>query len=159
MTPSVALLLLAASLLPSQEGNTSLLGVVAADGKDGASIALVLPDSPAGAAGLKKGDLIQQIGDVKVRKASDVDAAMKQTQPGRDVTIRFTRGKEAKTATARPIARQSYRSDTLKPRRRGEIGFKAPDWHATSWAGVKGNPPSREATKGKVVVIHAFQSW
>ena len=159
MAPSAALFLLAASLMESQEGNTALLGVVATDGKDGASIACVLPDSPAGTAGLKKGDLIQQIGDVKVRKASDVDAAMKQAQPGRDVTIRFTRGKEAKTATARPVARQSYRSDALKPQTRGKIGFKAPDWHVASWSGVKGNPPSRETTKGKVVVIHAFQSW
>ena len=159
MTLLVALLLLAPSLRPSQEENTALLGIVAADGKEGASIEFVLPDSPAGTAGLKKGDLIQQIGDVKVQKASDVDAAMKQTQPGRDVTIRFTRGKETKTATARPIARKSYSSDGLKPQRRGKIGFKAPDWHAASWSGVKGDPPSRETTKGKVVVIHAFQSW
>ena len=143
----------------SQEENPALLGVVAADGKDGAAIAFVLPDSPAHAAGLKKGDLLLRIGDVRVRKAADVDAAMAGVKPGGDVTISFTRGKEKKTATARPIARRAYRGDTLRPRRRGETGFKAPEWHAASWAGVKGDPPSLEGTKGKVVVIHAFQSW
>ena len=44
---------------------------------------------------------------------------------------------------------------------KGAKGFDAPDWFAYEWTNVpKGKqPPTRKNTRGKVVVIHAFQGW
>ena len=46
-------------------------------------------------------------------------------------------------------------------------GFEAPDWYAYGWERHDADSnrssavdaPTRENTAGKVVVIHAFQSW
>ena len=38
---------------------------------------------------------------------------------------------------------------------------EAPAWNIYAWENVKKGqePPTRENTKGKVVVFHCFQSW
>ena len=49
----------------------------------------------------------------------------------------------------------------IRPRKPGETGFEAPAWHAYAWANVAEGKkePSPATTKGKVVVLHAFQCW
>ena len=49
----------------------------------------------------------------------------------------------------------------LRPAERKRTGFAAPAWHAFGWVNVaRGQqPPTLANTKGKVVVIHCFQSW
>ena len=141
--------------------NKALLGVVTVEVKKKVVVAHVLPKSPAARAGLEKGDELLSIGRTRIERTDDVDAALKSAAPGDKVGIDYRRGKKKERATASLIERKKYKGDFLKPRRRGETGYEAPPWFAFAWANVaKGKePPTLENTKGKVVVLHCFQSW
>jgi membrane-associated protease RseP (regulator of RpoE activity) len=135
------------------EENPALLGVVAVEG-DGVEIAEVLGKSPAAAAGLLAGDRLLSIDGRELRRAADVDAALRGRKPGDEVRVAYRRGGTRAEARARLAAREP-------PRRReqGETGFPAPAWHAYAWANVEpGKAPTPDSTKGKVLVLHAFQS-
>ena len=90
-----------------------------------------------------------------------MDAALSGAAAGDKVAVVYRRAKKKATATARLAARRDYRGDFFKSPGRGRTGFKAPDWYVYAWANVrKGKePPTRKNTKGKVVIIHCFQSW
>ena len=159
--------LLALVALPAvaRDANPSLLGIVALEAKDAVVVGLVLPDSPAAAAGLAKGDRLLFIADREIERADHVDAALRSVRPGEEVAVELKRDGKKRTLKATVMARREYRHAFLKRRARegwnGETGFEAPAWHAFAWANVPagGAAPTRANTKGKVVVFHAFQSW
>jgi membrane-associated protease RseP (regulator of RpoE activity) len=133
-----------------------MLGVVCVEGASGTVVAEVLPKSPAAAAGLAAGDRLLSIDGKEIRRAADVDAALAARKPGDAVKIAYARGGAKVEARATLVARGARDAS----RKQGETGFEAPLWHAYAWANVKeGEEPTFEGTKGKVVVIHAFESW
>jgi membrane-associated protease RseP (regulator of RpoE activity) len=150
------LVLLAALPALAQERNPALLGVVVVEGASGAVIAEVLARSPAEAAGLAAGDRLLAIEGKEIRRAADVDLALAGKKPGDVARVGYARGGARAEARATLAARPA-RDDS---RKQGETGFEAPPWHAYAWANVKeGEEPTFPGSKGKVVVIHAFQSW
>jgi S1-C subfamily serine protease len=55
----------------------------------------VVPDSPAARAGLRPGDIIQQLAGREIKSANDLLAAVRAAQVGRQVTLRIHRGSDA----------------------------------------------------------------
>lgn len=155
----LTLLLLAA--LAQERANEALLGVVAVEREAGVTVAFVLPDSPAAAAELKAGDVLVKVGRREIKRAADVDRALRRAKAGDSVAITYTREKEEQKTSAELIVRRSYKGEFLRSRKRGSTGFKAPEWYGFAWANLEKDeePPDRANTKDKVVVIHAFQSW
>jgi membrane-associated protease RseP (regulator of RpoE activity) len=154
------LVVLVVLLVPAlaQETNRAVLGVVAVEREKGVGIAEVIEGSPAAAAGLRAGDFLLSIDGSEIRRATDVDRALAGRKPGDEVRVAYRRGETKAEVKAKLVLRSSV--EALKPRKRGETGFEAPAWYAYAWANVEeGKEPSPETTKGKVVVIHAFQSW
>lgn len=150
------LLFLCALPVLAQEPNPALLGVVAVEGERGVLVADVVAKSPAALAGLAAGDRLLTIDGREIRRARDVDAALSGKKQGDEVVVAYRRGEQRAEARAKLAARPG-RDAT---RKRGETGFEAPAWHVYAWANVKKDEtPTPESTKGKVVVIHAFQSW
>lgn len=141
--------------------NEALLGVVTQPAKAGVEVMHVLERSPAAKAKLKAGDVIALIGEERIKTNWDLDDALAKKKPGEAVEIGYIRGKKRTKTKARLIERDEYRGDFLDQRGRGATGFDAPPWYAYAWSNIgKGRPaPTRENTKGKVVVFHTFQSW
>jgi serine protease Do len=84
----------------STDTKTAFLGVATGEGKEGAEIEEVTDESAAEKAGLKKGDVITKIDEVKVFSQDDISAEVKKHKPEDKVIITFKReGKEQK-ATA-----------------------------------------------------------
>jgi thiol-disulfide isomerase/thioredoxin len=151
----LALVLLALAAL-AQEQNPAFLGVVAVEGERGVLVAEVVARSPAAAAGLAAGDVLLAVGGLPIRRAADVDAALAGRKPGDEVRVSYRRGETKAEARAKLAARPA-RDESKK---QGETGFDAPAWFAYAWANVKKDEePTPESTKGRVVVLHAFQSW
>jgi len=157
----ILLVFLAFSSLVGAEGeNGALLGIVVVDVDGKAVIADVLPGSPAKKAGIEPGDRLLMLGTKRVATSFDVGPALSSSFAGETVEIAYMRGKKEATAKARLMHRDRYSNDYLKRRRRGEIDFKALPWHVFAWANTRtGKEPTYASTRGKVVVIHTFQSW
>jgi membrane-associated protease RseP (regulator of RpoE activity) len=142
----------------AQEANPAFLGVVAVEREKAVVVAEVIAGSPAAAAGLRAGDRLLSVEGKEIRRAADVDRALAGKKPGDEVRVAWRRGEAGSEARAQLADRAT--SEALKPRKRGETKFEAPAWHGYAWANAEeGKEPSPETTKGKVVVIHAFQSW
>ena len=141
--------------------NRALLGIVSAEVDGKVTIAHVLPDSPAARAKLQAGDILVSLHGKAIKRAMDVDRALFTVEPGAAVEVTFKRKKKRVSVSVEVMARGDYRGDLLKRHARGETGFPAPPWYAYAWANVgkKEKPPTRESTKGKIVVLHTFQSW
>ena len=141
--------------------NPALLGIVPLQEKDKVVVGHVLKKSPAAKAGLQVGDEILEVDGKDIARPQDVDAALSGAAAGDKVDVVYRRAKKRGTASAKLVARRDYRGDFFKSSGRGRTGFKAPDWYVYAWANVpKGKEaPTRKNTKGKVVVIHCFQSW
>jgi membrane-associated protease RseP (regulator of RpoE activity) len=153
----VALLLAvpAAALDP----NPAVLGVIAVERDGKVFVAEAVAGTPAAGAGLRANDLLLSIDGKEIRRAADVDRALEGKKPGDEVRVSYRRG-ETDVAEARAKLAERRSVQALKPRKRGETKFEAPAWHAYGWANVEEkNEPSPAAVKGKVVVIHGFQSW
>ncbi|MHC4471879.1 MAG: PDZ domain-containing protein [Planctomycetota bacterium] len=145
-----------------RSANEALLGVVAVQKeKDRVVIAHVLAKSAAAAAKLQVGDEIRGIDGKEVTKPEDVDKALASKSPGEKVKLAVRREKKMVAVIAKLTERAKYKGDFLKRQRRGATGFAAPAWHVYAWDNVDEGrePPTRENTKGKVVVFHCFQSW
>ncbi len=142
-----------------------LLGVVAVEHVKKADttvvIADVLPDTAAAAARLRAGDELLEIAGEKISKADDVTRALIAAEPGSALEIVVRRDGKKTTIEAKPTDRAKFTGDSLRPRRRGETGFEAPDWHVYAWDNVTEGEtaPTRATTAGKVVAFHCFQSW
>jgi len=141
--------------------NKALLGVVTAPAKGGIEVLHVLPKSPADKAGIEIGDVLTHVSKVKVDDPMKIDDALRDVEPGAKVAFKYKRKKKARSGTATVIKRSKYKGDFLKSRSRNSTGFDAPAWYAYAWGNVnkKRKPPTRQNTKGKIVVIHAFQGW
>ena len=160
----IPLLLLPLMLLVSgetQERNDALLGIVAVKQGKSVVVAHVLKDSPASSAGLKAGDVLIRVNGRRITDPDDVDKALASAKAGSEVEVTTQRDGKERKATATLIARSAYRGDFMKVQKRGATGFKAPAWYAYAWGNVAkdAKPPTRANTKGKIVIIHAFQSW
>jgi membrane-associated protease RseP (regulator of RpoE activity) len=159
----LAILLLPHSIDASQhrKQNPALLGVVTALDRKGVRVLHVLPESPASRIGIKRDDVILQIGKTTVGKPEQVDRALRDFKAGDTVDVVFQRGKKNENGTAKLVARSSYRGDIRRGPSRGATGFKAPEWYAYAFGNVtkEQKQPTLAVTKGKIIVIHAFQSW
>lgn len=151
-------LLLCALPAAALDANPAVLGVVAVEREKAVVLEEVIERTPAADAGLRAGDRLLSIDGHEIRVAADVDRALAGKKPGAEVRVSYRRGEAAAEARARLADRAAI--EALKPRKRGETKFDAPPWRAYAWANAEeGKEPSPETTKGKVVVIHAFQSW
>jgi predicted metalloprotease with PDZ domain len=119
----------------------------------------VLKKSPADKTGLEPGDELVSIADARITKPQDIDAALAPFQGTEKVEVVVRRKKKKETLTAKLVERGDYRGDFLKRQGRGRTGFQAPEWFVYAWAEAGKEPPTRANTKGKVVVIHCYQSW
>lgn len=145
----------------NRRNNKVLLGVVTAPGKSGLELRHVLPKSPADRAGLQVGDILTRVSGTRLTKPMELDDALRDLEPGAKIDLKYRRKKKRHSGTATVVERRKYEGDFLKPRGRGSTGFDAPEWFAYAWGNVnkKQKPPTRQNTKGKIVVIHAFQGW
>jgi S1-C subfamily serine protease len=74
-------------------GPTAFLGVqTSATGGSGASVAAVVPDSPAAQAGIAQGDVITAIDGTPIGSATDLTTALTGHHPGDQVTVHWTDG-------------------------------------------------------------------
>ena len=72
---------------------------------DGAAVTDVTSGSPADDAGLKRGDVIVQIGDTQIKNTGNVATAVRKHQPGEKVTVTYVRGSDRKTADVTLVQR------------------------------------------------------
>ncbi|MEX1007064.1 MAG: PDZ domain-containing protein [Acidimicrobiia bacterium] len=72
---------------------TAFLGVSveSADNSGGARVTSVQSTSPAASAGLKTGDVITKVGDTNIQSDADLIRAIRNHEPGDEVTITYTR--------------------------------------------------------------------
>ena len=66
---------------------------------EGALVVSVSPGSPAEAAGLRRGDVITQIGSERVSSPDELSSAVRKHKPGDRVEVRWERGTEQRSAT------------------------------------------------------------
>jgi serine protease Do len=84
----------------SEDENRAMLGVVTEGSDKGAEIQSVTKESAAEKAGLKKGDILKQIGDKKIETTDDVTTAVRSHKPGDKVNITYSRDGKEQKATA-----------------------------------------------------------
>ena len=162
---TVAVLLCLGLALQAQDHfrkkNKALLGIVAIEVDERVVIGHVLDKSPAKKAKLKTGDVLVEIAGKRIRRHSDVDAALSDSDGGDRVMVVYKRDVHQHERRITLAAWKDYSGKFLPRRKRSETGFKAPGWWAFAWGnlGDRKEPPTLLNTKGKIVVIHAFQSW
>ncbi len=89
----------AETLARGERPQVAVLGVQMGDNEDGgALLASVTRGSAAGKAGLRAGDVITRFGDREIETSSDLPAAVRSQQPGDEVTVRYQRNGETRTA-------------------------------------------------------------
>ncbi len=125
----------------------------------GALVAGVLPDSPAGKAGLKPGDIILEFDGKKIESASDLQRSVGLTSPGKTVRVRVWRDRAEHPlevmiaeapASGAVVGKASKGSGLLglqvqpvSPERARELGFKSPE--GVLVAAVEGGSPAADA--------------
>jgi hypothetical protein len=102
------------------------IGVRLRNRRGGPRIAQVFPNSPAATAGLRAGDFIRRINDVKVSNAAEAIAAIAQLQPDSTVKMRVLRHGKKRTFTVLVGKRPQVRA-----RRPGAQRYRPP---ARRWA-------------------------
>jgi S1-C subfamily serine protease len=65
----------------------------------------VTSGSPADDAGMKRGDVIVQIGDTQIKDGGDVATAVRKHHPDEKVTVTYVRGSDRKTADVTLVQR------------------------------------------------------
>lgn len=80
--------------------NRAQLGVVTEKGDDGAKVKTVSKGSAAEKAGIKEGDVISKINDVKIESPDDLSKAVAKFKPEDKVDVRVKRGKKEEKLTA-----------------------------------------------------------
>ena len=140
--------------------NPALLGVVTEPRGKHVGVVHVVPGSPAESAGIRAGDVLVSIGDAVIRTPGDVDKALRGVAPGSAIRYSLRRAGGELVGSATVVERTKLDTPIVLGRQRGTVGFQAPEWFAYGWDTGDGiEPPLRSNTGGKVVVIHAFQSW
>ncbi len=159
---TAALLLLAAHRTNAShpQENPALLGVVATDTDGGpVTVVRVLRESPAATIGVRPGDRLLSIDQTTLNSPRHLDQVLAQYQPGNSLILALARGGQPLHFPVVLVARNLVPEAALR-RQRGMVGFPAPPWYGYAWDLPKGVPaPTRNNSRGKVVVIHAFQSW
>lgn len=74
----------------------ALLGVYTEKDEKGVKISQVTDDSPAGKAGLMKGDIITKAGDKKITDPSSLSNAISALKPGDDIQVQYLRDNKQK---------------------------------------------------------------
>ncbi|MHC4953902.1 MAG: PDZ domain-containing protein [Planctomycetota bacterium] len=161
-----ALLLLLASVGAAQgsggrEQNAALAGIIVHEKNRKVVVQHVLKKSPAEKAGLRRGDVLLQVGERKMERHNDLDRALAGLAAKDAVKVRYERAGKPAEATLKLVAHRGFKSDYLRGPGRGRTGYKAPDWSAFAWVNVPSGkkPPTLAGSRGKVVVFHCFQSW
>lgn len=78
-------------------GNRAILGVSTSEGEGGAKIEKVSEGSAAEKAGLKKGDLITKVDEIRIENPADLSKAVAKYKPEEKITVTYKRdGKENK---------------------------------------------------------------
>lgn len=147
---------------PQDRDNPALLGVVAVDAERGLRLVEVIAGSAARGADLRAGDILLRLDDEFLDDPAHLDRLLAAHEPGDEVSYRFLRGRDRVHQGKLTLGQRSrLRSEGLQRRKQGQTGFEAPPWHGWAWANLKEEEeaPSRANTAGRVVVIHAFQSW
>ncbi len=134
------------SLLPTDAGGT------------GVTINVVGAGTPAAKAGLQAGDVLTQIGGVKLKVPRDLQTALERHAPGKPVEVQYSRaGGAAATATVTPI---KHPISVVRPEKRAEkqdplslladlstVDGKPPvgdDVRAVNWELAESNPSTAE---------------
>src|SRR5687768_13215484 len=126
--------------------NRPILGVMTENHEDGARITSVTKGSGAEKAGLKSGDIINRINDIKVENAQDLTEAVAKFKPEEKITVRIKRDNKTENVTATLGKRQGavsmfpstdmenfrYRFDNMDGvtafgSNQGRLGIKAQD--------------------------------
>jgi serine protease Do len=84
------------------------LGVGLAEAEGGAKITAVMPGTPAAKVGLKTNDLVTHIAGKKILDAESMINAVGRHKPGAEIEIRFKRGKEVMSVTAKLAKRPPF---------------------------------------------------
>jgi serine protease Do len=84
----------------NMDENRAMLGVVTEEAKDGAEVTDVTEESAAAKAGIKEGDVISKVGDMKIENPDDLTEAIRKHKPGDKVTITLQRNKQEQKVTA-----------------------------------------------------------
>ena len=91
----------------TQQAGQAFLGVSVSDGQTGALVQDVDPSSPAGRAGLQRGDEIVSLGGQSVQSADDLTSAMQSHKPGDKVAVTFLRGQSRQSVDVQLASRQA----------------------------------------------------
>ena len=106
------------------------------------------------------GDRIQRVEKRQINVPRDIDAELENVHSGDSVDVHILRDGQRQTISLQPVVQRSAYGTILRGRPRGETGFAAPEWFGYAWFNLNdAPPPSRESTAGKIVIVHAFQSW
>jgi len=132
------------------------------EGKGGAIVNEVLPDTPAEKAGLEPGDIIVRWGDEKVDSFSELRQEVAKTKPGSTVKVTVWRDGKEKTislkVTTLPkeelLQAHSWRGITVEPltdavRRQ----YDRPELQGVLVADVAADSPAADAVKGGDVIL------
>ena len=84
---------------------TVYLGVELANGEGSVAISGVVKEAPAARAGLKTGDVLEQLGDKPVKSSRDVLEFLRTRAPGQDLTVKVSRDGESVSVTVKLAAR------------------------------------------------------
>lgn len=163
----LALLLCAAPAPPVEyvPWNPALVGVILDEHSEGVEVLHVLPDSPASRAQLRVGDVITKVRKKKVSDPFRFDEQFRKAAAGDKVPLTLLRKRGPKdhemVQEVLLVGRETYPTGLdLYRRERKTTGFRAIPWWVSEWnnVGRDEEPPTLENTRGKVVVLHAFQS-
>ena len=115
--PALDALWIAKQLLTHRKVDRAYLGVkLAVDSADpGAEVAEVLPDSPAGKAGLLEKDRIVKLDDWPIRSRNDLTDRLDRIAAGTEVALEFARGSAKSGLSVRTVGRPSRETPAPKP--------------------------------------------
>ena len=82
------------------DDNRAMLGVVTEETDQGAKVTDITSESAAKKAGIKEGDVITKIDEIKVGTPDDLSKAVRKHKPGDKVTVTFLRDKKEQKVTA-----------------------------------------------------------
>jgi serine protease Do len=107
--------------------NRAFLGVVTEKNEKGAKITSVEKESAAEKTGLRKDDIITQVGDKKIENSEDLYDAVGQYKPDEKVTITYLRDGKSATATATLGKNKSANVRVFNMDRNNNFNFEMPD--------------------------------
>ena len=122
----------------NEDENRAMLGVTTEKADEGAEIQEVSKESAAEKAGLKVGDIITKVGDMKIEDADDLSKAVKSHKPGEKVTVTYLRDKKEQKVTTELGKWKGINFNFQGP----EMNFNMPkmNYHADGVFSYSGSP-------------------